>query len=77
MWEDLSLIVFLTAVFLFARMLIRSMGSLSDLQNGSGGISSGMVGAMAEVDKVVRPSMEHVIKAKEEEATREDAIGGE
>ena len=40
-------------------------------------VASGLGGVMTEVDRVVRPSAEHVLKGKQEIVRKEDEVGGE
>jgi hypothetical protein len=44
---------------------------------GSGSISSGVAGMMTEVDRLVRPSVAHVLEVKESAELEEDDIGGQ
>lgn len=48
-----------------------------DERRGGGSISSAVGGAMLELDRVVRPSVEHTIEAEHQTPKREDDSGGE
>ena len=49
----------------------------SDRPGGGGGISNAVSGAMMEMDRFVRPSVEHTIEAEGQAVKREDDKGGE
>jgi hypothetical protein len=49
----------------------------SDRPRGGGGISNIVGGAMLELDRFVRPSVEHTIEAEHQTLKRDDDTGGD
>jgi hypothetical protein len=56
--------------------MVRGLIQMRRDRSGSGTISSGVAGMMTEVDRLVRPSVEHVFEVKESAELQEDDVGG-
>ena len=56
------------------RIALEDAGYLYYRKGGGGG---GIPGAMSELDKLSRPSVQHVIETQEETRLAEDEIGGQ
>jgi hypothetical protein len=73
----------LTAVALLAAAVVLPVAAVHGVvqmygnKDRRGTISSGIAGMMTELDRVVRPSVRHVVEAKESVASHKDDIGGE
>ncbi|MCI0463868.1 MAG: hypothetical protein L0Z62_43595 [Gemmataceae bacterium] len=61
----------------FPLLLIRGLRQMWHDQGRTGTFSSGVAGALSELDRVVRPSVEHVLEAKKSVNKQEDDIGGD
>jgi hypothetical protein len=70
----LGLIVFAIG---FPLLLIRGLIQMWREKDRTGTFSSGVAGALAELDRVVRPSVEHVLEAKESVKKQQDDSGGD
>jgi hypothetical protein len=61
----------------FPVLMIRGVIQMWRDKDRTGSFSSGVAGALSELDRVVRPSVEHMLEAKEPPKTQEDDIGGD
>ncbi len=78
MLEILTVVALLAIAVLLAVAMVRALIRMyRDRGRPGGTISSGIAGMMTELDSVVRPSVQHVVEAKESVASHEDDIGGE
>jgi hypothetical protein len=68
--------LFATFIFLPIWMVRDIVQCRRERRSGSS-MSSGIVGMMTEIDRVVRPSVQHVMDAEELADTEDDDIGGE
>ena len=57
-------------------VVVRGLIKMHGDRNRSGTFSSGIAGAMSEMDRVVRPSVQHVIEVQSVKR-REDRVSGE
>jgi hypothetical protein len=60
-----------------AILMIRGVIQMWRDQGRTGSFSSGVAGALSELDRVIRPSVEHVLEAKNSIKKQEDHSGGE
>jgi hypothetical protein len=68
--------VFISLVAIVMYFMIRvAVGMQRGDYKGTG--ASGIIGAMAEIDRIVRPSVENVVDAKESADKKRDDVGGE
>jgi hypothetical protein len=58
-------------------VMVRGLIQMYHDRDRTGTISSGIAGMMTEFDRVVRPSVQHIVEAKESVTFHEDDIGGE
>jgi hypothetical protein len=58
-------------------LMIRGLIQMWRDKGRTGTFSSGVAGALSELDRVVRPSVEHVLEAKNSVKKQEDDIGGD
>ena len=77
MLELLVVIGVLVVVIGFPVLMIRGVIQMWRDKDRTGSFSSGVAGALAEVDRVVRPSVEHVLEAKSAVKKQQDDIGGD
>jgi hypothetical protein len=70
----LGLIVFAIG---FPLLMIRGVIQMWRDKGRTGTFSSGVSGALSELDRVVRPSVEHLLEAKKSVKKQEDDIGGD
>jgi hypothetical protein len=70
----LGLIVFAVG---FPLLMLRGLRQMLRDKGRTGTFSSGVAGALSELDRVVRPSAEHALEAKNSVKRQEDEIGGD
>ena len=58
-------------------LMVRGVRQMWRDRGRTGSFSSGVAGALSELDRVVRPSVEHTLEAKNAVKKHEDDIGGE
>ncbi len=73
----LTVVALLAIAVLLAMVMVRGLIRMYRDRDHTGTISSGIAGMMTELDRVVRPSVQHVVEVKESVASHEDDIGGE
>jgi hypothetical protein len=61
----------------FPLLMIRGLIQMWRDKDRTGTFSSGVAGALSELDRVVSPSVEHVLEAKKSVKKQEDDIGGD
>jgi inner membrane protein involved in colicin E2 resistance len=76
MFQVLAIIVVLASFIILPIAMVRGLIQMRRDRSGSGTISSGVAGMMTEVDRLVRPSVEHVFEVKESAELQEDDVGG-
>lgn len=71
--------IFLAVVLLaLPIMMVRGVMQMWRDKDRSGSFTKGVAGALAEVDRTVRPSAQHVLEAKDSASIRQqDGIGGD
>ena len=77
MFQVLAIVVVLAAFIILPIAMVRGLIQMRRERGGSGSISSGVAGMMTEVDRLVRPSVEHVFEVKESAKLHEDDVGGQ
>ena len=77
MLEMLLIVAVLAATVVVPIIMVRGLIQMYRDKDRTGTISSGIAGMMTELDRVVRPSVQHVVEVKESVASHEDDIGGE
>jgi hypothetical protein len=77
MFQVLAIIVVLASFIILPIAMVRGLIQMRRDRSGSGTISIGVAGMMTEVDRLVRPSVEHVFEVKESAELQEDDVGGE
>jgi hypothetical protein len=65
------------ALVILPAFMVRGLIHMYRDRGCAGTISSGVAGAMTELDRMIRPSVQHVFEVKESDGFHEDAIGGE
>ncbi len=74
----LTVVALLAIAVLLPVVMVRALIRMyRDRDRPGGTISSGIAGMMTELDRVVRPSVQHVVEAKESVVSQKDDIGGE
>jgi hypothetical protein len=58
-------------------LMVRGVKGMWRDKRGSGTFTSGLSGAFSELDRVVRPSIEHVVEAQKSVQKPSDEIDGE
>jgi hypothetical protein len=69
----LAIVAFAVAVPVF----VRAWDSTFRDQRRSSGGSSGVLGAMSEIDRFVRPAVEHVTEVQDAARLKQDEVSGE
>ena len=77
MLEMLLIVAVLATTVVVPIIMVRGLIQMYHDKDRTGTISSGIAGMMTELDRVVRPSVQHVVEVKESVASHEDDIGGE
>jgi hypothetical protein len=65
------------AMIVLPVVMVRDLIRMYRTKDRTGTFSSGLAGVMMEFDRVVRPSVQHVIEVRDVDESHEDAIGGE
>jgi hypothetical protein len=77
MFQILAIVVVVASFIILPIVMVRGLIQMRRDRSGSGTISSGVAGMMTEVDRLVRPSVEHVFEVKESAEMQEDDVGGQ
>ncbi len=77
MLEMLLIVAVLATTVVVPIIMVRGLIQMYRDKDRTGTISCGIAGMMTELDRVVRPSVQHVVEVKESVASHEDDIGGE
>jgi hypothetical protein len=77
MFQILAIVFVLATFIILPIVMVRGLIQMRRAPGGSGSISSGVAGMMSEVDRLVRPSVEHVFEVKESAELQEDDVGGQ
>jgi hypothetical protein len=77
MLQILGVVAFLAVIVALPVVMLRGLIAMYRDKNRSGTFSSAIAGSMAEIDRVVRPSVQHVVETKQSVETHEDDIGGQ
>jgi hypothetical protein len=77
MFQILAIVAVIASFIILPIVMVRGLIQMRRDRGGSGSISSGVAGMMSEVDRLVRPSVEHVYEVKESAELHEDDVGGE
>ena len=70
----LASLLFLIALPVF---MVRDLLGMYKKNDRGGSASGGVAGMMAEIDRAVRPSSQHIVEAQKSRILEEDDIGGE
>ncbi len=73
----LIVVAVLATTVVVAIFMVRGLIQMYRDKDRTGTMSSGIAGMMTELDRLVRPSVQHVVEVKESVASHEDDIGGE
>ena len=65
------------AIVILPVVMVRGLIRMYRDKDRTGTFSSGVAGMMTEFDRVIRPSVQHIVEVKESEESHEGAIGGE
>jgi hypothetical protein len=77
-WIGMAIVMLIILPIMFVIVMIDYFRGRGSQRKGSGGISSGIAGAMQELDRIVsRPSVEHKIEVEEPVLKREDDSGND
>jgi hypothetical protein len=74
--QILAIVAFIGATVALPIVMVRGLIQMYRDKGRSGTFSSAIAGSMTEIDRVVRPSVRHVIETKESIELHEDEIGG-
>ena len=77
MLEMLLIVAVLATTVVVPIVMVRGLIQMHRDKDRTGTISSGIAAGMTELDRVVRPSVQHVVEVKESAESQEDDIGGE
>jgi hypothetical protein len=77
MLATLAVVVFVAITIVLPVAMVRGVIQMYRDKDRSGSISSGVAGMMSEIDRVVRPSVQHVVEVKEAAPHKEEDIGGD
>ena len=77
MFEILAIVAVLAVAVFLPVFMVRGVMTMYRDKNRTSTISSSIAAAMTEVDRMIRPSVQHVDEVKRSEKAREDDIGGE
>jgi hypothetical protein len=73
----LGVVAFLAFMAVLPVVMVRGLIQMYRDKNRSGTFTSAIAGSITEIDRLVRPSVQHVIEAKQSIEAHEDAIGGQ
>jgi hypothetical protein len=76
-WITMAIVMLVILPIVFVKTTIDYFRGRGSQREGSGGISSGIAGAMQELDRLVRPSAEHKIETEQPILKREDDSGSD
>jgi hypothetical protein len=65
------------AIVILPVVMVRDLIRMYRDKDRTGTFSSGVAGMMTEFDRVIRPSVQHVVEVQESDQSHKDAIGGE
>jgi hypothetical protein len=74
--QILAIVALIAVAVLLPVFMVRGVISMYRDKDRTSTISSGIAAAMTELDRVVQPSVQHVVEVKDEKS-HEDDIGGE
>jgi hypothetical protein len=77
MFQILAVVAVIAVAIILPVAMVRGLITMYRDKGGTGTISSGIPARMTEFDRVVQPSVQHVVEVKESKKSREDDIGGE
>jgi hypothetical protein len=77
MFETLAIVAVIAVAVFMPAFMVRGVITMYRDKDRTSTISSGIAAAMTEVDRLVRPSTQHVIEVKDSVESHEDDIGGE
>ena len=77
MYEFLVIAGFLLLTVAFPVLIVYGILQIRRDKDRTGTISSGVAGMMAEVDRLVRPSVQHVVESKESAEDHHDETAGQ
>jgi hypothetical protein len=77
MLPTLAVVAFVAIAIALPVFMVRGVISMYRDKNRTGTFSSGIAAVMTELDRVVQPSVQHVVEVMEAVEPREDDIGGE
>ena len=75
-FQILTIVAFVAAAVALPVVMVRGVIQMYRDKGRSGTFSSAVAGSMTEIDRVVRPSVQHVIETKESIELHEDDISG-
>jgi hypothetical protein len=65
------------AMVILPVFMVRGLICIYRDKDRTGTFSSGIAGMMTELDRAIRPSVQHIVEVKESDESYQDAIGGE
>jgi hypothetical protein len=68
---------FLAVIVVLPVVMVGGLIRMYRDKNRSGAFSSALIESMTEIDRVVRPSVQYVVEAKQSAELHEDEIGGQ
>jgi hypothetical protein len=77
MLELLIIVGLLVGAIVLPVFMVRGLIQMYRDKDRSGTFSSGVAGMMTEIDRVVRPSVQHIIEVKESDESHRDDIGAD
>jgi hypothetical protein len=77
MFEMLAVVAVLAVALVLPGVMVRDLIRMYRDKDRTGTISSGFAAMMTELDRVVRPSVQHFVEVKQSVASHENDIGGE
>jgi hypothetical protein len=77
MLQILGVVALLAVTVALPVVMVRGLIAMYRDKSRSGTFTSCVAGSMAEIDRVVRPSVQHVVEATQSVEPREDDIGGQ
>jgi hypothetical protein len=77
MFETLAIVAVLAVAVLLPVFMVSGLIGIYRDKDRTGTISSGIAGAMTELDRMIRPSVQHVDEVKQSAKLHDEDIGGE
>jgi hypothetical protein len=74
--QILAIVALIAVAIVLPAFMVRGVISMYRDKDRTGSFSSGIAAVMTELDRVVQPSVQHVIEVKDEKSHEND-IGGE